>query len=103
MAKFYRIPEVSTTTSDLDGGHRISQDDLEDLPIISRSRCISDARTLLFRVQFSKISNGTAQYFLRSFLEINSVLHPVFDVSIRGQVPGNVSLILTVPIAVLDR
>jgi hypothetical protein len=21
MAKFYRIPEVSTTTSDLDGGH----------------------------------------------------------------------------------
>jgi hypothetical protein len=40
------------------------------------------------------------QCVFRSFLEINTVLHPVFDLSIRGQVPGNVSVILTVPNAV---
>jgi hypothetical protein len=40
------------------------------------------------------------QCVFRSFLEINTVLHPVFDLSMRGQVPGNVSVILTVPSAV---
>jgi hypothetical protein len=40
------------------------------------------------------------QCVFRSFLEINTVLHPVFDLSMRGQVPGNVSVILTVPGAV---
>jgi hypothetical protein len=41
------------------------------------------------------------QYVFRSFLEINTVLHLVFDLSIRGQVPGNVFVILKVPNAVL--
>jgi hypothetical protein len=40
------------------------------------------------------------QCVFRSFLEINTVLHPVFDLSMCGQVPGNVSVILTVPSAV---
>jgi hypothetical protein len=40
------------------------------------------------------------QCVFRSFLEINTVLHPVFDLSMRGQVPGNNSVILTVPTAV---
>jgi hypothetical protein len=40
------------------------------------------------------------QCVFRSFLEISTVSHPVFDLSIRGQVPGNVSVILTVPNAV---
>jgi hypothetical protein len=37
------------------------------------------------------------QFVFRTFLEMNTVLHPVFDLSICGQVPGNVSVILTVP------
>jgi hypothetical protein len=40
------------------------------------------------------------QCVFRTFIEINIVLHPVFDLSIRGQVPGNVSVIFTVPNAV---
>jgi hypothetical protein len=40
------------------------------------------------------------QCVFRLFLEINTVLHPLFDLSIRGKVPGNVSVILTVPNAV---
>jgi hypothetical protein len=50
-----------------------------------------------------EIANGGMQCVFRSFLEINTVSHPVFDLSIRGQVhewTTNVSVILTVPNAV---
>jgi hypothetical protein len=37
-----------------------------------------------------------------SFLHINAVFYPVFDLSICGQVPGNAYFILTVPYAVFE-
>jgi hypothetical protein len=46
--------------------------------------------------EICELANGGTQQVFRSFLEINTVLHPDFDLSIRGQVSGNVSLILTV-------
>jgi hypothetical protein len=67
-----------------------------------KSRCISDAKALPLRVRFSKLQ--TVQRSMFSVVsKINCVLHPAFDLSICGQVPGYVSLILTVLNAVLGR
>jgi hypothetical protein len=90
------LPSLETTVR-LRGS--LQGHDASRLSVQTLSQCISGAQTLPILVKFGSLQLATCSKFSVLFSKF-TVLHPVFDLSHRGQVPGNVSLIFTVPTAV---